>query len=620
MMEIPIIQFSPDQTGSQARPLTRGEVAESDTWDLSHIYSDWSGWETDRGHLDRLIDEFAGLEGTLNQGPDELLTACRLHDELGQLAYRVYQYPALMCAEDTRDNNAQAKLQQVEIALARFRQATAWYKPELLGVPWEEVKSWLEETAGLKPYRFPISELFRMRDHTLDEAGERLLAYAHSFNQTPSTTYSMLADADVDFPTVTLSDGETVVASHATYMNALRSRKLQSDREAVTQAHFSVYDGNANTYGAIYNSVLQRDWALAQARGYSSSLEGSLDDDAVPESVVDDLIAKAKSGSEPLRKYHRLRKRVLNLDRYRYFDAYLPLVESDWPFPYREVRDLVVDSIGIFGRDYRTTVERAFDERWIDVYETQGKRSGAFSAGVYGVHPYMLLNYADTLNDAFTVAHEMGHTMHTVLAHQNQPFATSNYSIFVAEVASMTNESLLLDILLDRESEKGRRVVLLQHAIDDIAAGFYRQAMFADFEIEAHRAVERGEPITATVLQRIYLERLDAFFGDSLDDQEMYRNTWAQVPHFFHSPFYVYQYATSKAAASLVHHAMTTADDGAHREMVDRYLELLAAGGNDHPIEQLKKAGVDFMTPEPVDALVATMGSLVAQLEQEIEG
>ena len=235
---------------------------------------------------------------------------------------------------------------------------------------------------------------------------------------------------------------------------------------------------------------------------------------------------------------------------------------------------------------------RALNERWIDVYESEGKRSGAFSAGVYGVHPYMLLNYADTLNDAFTVAHEMGHTMHTVLSHESQPFATSSYSIFVAEVASMTNESLFLDRLLAEESDPARRVTLLQHAIDDIAAGFYRQAMFADFELRAHREVEGDRPITAEVLQNIYLEVLEAFFAEALDDQQWYRNTWARIPHFYSSPYYVFQYATSKVAAVSFHRRMTTSDGGERSKTVADYLELLRSGGSDHPISLLHLRGI----------------------------
>jgi oligoendopeptidase F len=602
------------------KPTTRdrAQIAEGYTWDLSHIYPDWPAWEADLERLRSLMKSYQGLKGMLAEGAHRVLEASRLSDDLGQLAYRVYQYPGLMQSQDTRDNTVQARLEQVRLALAAFRQATAWYTPELLRIPEATMQSWLDQTPDLAPYRFGIEESYRMQQHVLDEDGERLLAYASTFNGTPSQTYTMLADADVKFPTVTLTDGTEVVASHANYSQGLHSQRLQADRETLFKAHFTVYDGSPNTFAAIYNGVLQKDWFTARSRRYASTLEHQLDDDNIPPSVVENLIATARNGSTPLQRYQRLRKRALGVARYRYFDAYLPLVEVEWPLPYDTVGRILIDSVSVFGEDYQRTVERAFAERWIDVYENEGKRSGAFSAGVYGVHPYMLLNYADTLNDAFTVAHEMGHTMHTVLSHESQPFATSSYTIFVAEVASMTNESLFLDRLLALESDPARRVALLQHAIDDIAAGFYRQAMFADFELRAHREVEADRPITAEVLQSIYLECLAAFFGDSLDDQEWYRNTWARIPHFYGSPYYVYQYATSKAAATLIHRRMTEGDGTERSATVARYLELLRSGGNDHPVTQLQKAGVDFTTTEPTEALVKEMERLVTQLEGEL--
>ena len=606
-------------TGLKPDTRDRSAIADEFKWDLDQIFPDWTAWEAALESLEEMMTRYQAFEGTLADGPDPILAASELSDDLGQLLYRVYQYPGLMRAEDTRNNEVQARLERVKIAMAKFRQATAWYQPELLRIPEATMRSWLDATPELAPYRFGIEESYRRQRHVLDEKGERLLAFSASFNSTPATTYSMMADADVDFPTVTLSDGEEVVASHGNFMNGLFSRRNQADREALFKGHFSVYDSFPNTYASIYNGILQRNWYVTQARRYASCLEADLDSDNIPVSVYEGLITTAKAGVDPLRRYHRLRRRVLGLERYRYFDAYLPLVEVEWTLPYSRVRPLVVESVAIFGDDYQKTVDRAFSDRWIDVYESEGKRSGAFSAGVYGVHPYMLLNYADTMNDAFTVAHEMGHTMHTVLSNAAQPFATSSYSIFVAEVASMTNEDLFLDLLLEREADPDRRIALLQHAIDDIAAGFYRQAMFADFELQAHREVEQGRPITAEVLQGLYLGILGEFFGSSLDDQDWYRNTWARIPHFFGSPFYVFQYATSKAAASLVHQRMTEGGSDNRGAAVARYLDLLRSGGSDHPITLLQTAGVDFETSEPVDALVATMERLVGRLEQELE-
>jgi oligoendopeptidase F len=608
-----------ETTGLKPTTRDRALIPDRFKWNLNDIFPDWEAWEAALGDLEGLMTRYQAFEGTLADGPDRILAASLLSDELGQLLYKVYQYPSLTRNEDTRDNDVQGRLERVKIVLAKFRQATAWYQPELLRIPEATMREWLDATPALAPYRFGIEENYRQQLHVLDEKGERLLAYSSSFNSTPSMTYSMMADADVEFPTVTLSTGEEIVASHANFMNGLFSRRKQEDREALFKGHFSVYDAFPNAYGSIYNGILQRNWYLTQARDYASCLEANLDDDNIPVSVYEGLIATAKNGVEPLQRYHRLRRRALGLERYRYFDAYLPLVEAEWPVPYDQVQPLIVESVAVYGADYQATVDRAFSERWIDAYESEGKRSGAFSAGVYGVHPYMLLNFADTLNDAFTVAHEMGHTMHTVLSHNAQPFATSSYSIFVAEVASMTNEDFFLDLLLERETDPLRRITLLQHAIDDIAAGFYRQAMFADFELQAHREVENGKPITAEVLQRIYLGILGDFFGSTLDDQEWYKNTWARIPHFYGSPFYVFQYATSKAAASLVHQRMTEGDEADRKATVANYLELLRSGGSDHPIALMQKAGVDFDTSEPVDALVTTMERLVGELEREID-
>lgn len=607
-------------TTAEPKPATRDrrEIPSRCTWDLSHIFPDWAAWRAGLEELEALMGRYQEFRGRLAEGPQTLLAACRLGDELGQLAYRVYQFPGLKRSEDTRDNTIQARLAEVQAAFAEFEQAKAWFTPELLAIPEATVQAWLDDEPGLAPYRFGLLEAFRLREHTLDEAGERLLAYAGRFAASPRETYSMLADADVQFPTVELSDGREVVASHANAMAELRSNRVQADREAVLRAYLSVYDTAPNTYAAVYAGVLQRDWFFARSRAYPSTLAAALDPDAVPQAVYTSLLEAAVAGAAPLRRYHRLRKRVLGVERYRYFDAYLPLVDVRWPLYYDQVREPLLASVAPLGDDYRRTVERALDQRWIDVYENQGKRSGAFSAGVYGVHPYMLLNYTDTLEDGFTVAHEMGHTMHTVLSHEAQPFATSEYTIFVAEVASMTNEELFLDVLLDSTDDPRRRAVLLQRAIDDLAGGFFRQAMFADFELRAHRLAEEGRPITAEVLQAVYLEVLASYFGDTLDDQEIYRSAWAGVPHFFASPYYVYQYATAKAAAALMHRRMTSGPAADRTAAVEAYLALLRSGGDDHPVTQLQKAGIDHTTPEPVQALVAHMAELVERLEREL--
>jgi oligoendopeptidase F len=597
--------------------MSREDIPEQYKWNLGDIYPDWETWEKDLGKVQELMEEYKGFEGKLDEGPETILKAMKLSDELGMLAYKVYQYPGLMYQTDMRANDVQAKLQQVQILFARFGQATAWFTPELLTIPQETMEEWIEETPELEPYEFNILDTYRQAEHTLSADKEQLLSYFG-----PATgggaEYSALSTADVEFPEVTLSDGTKMKATHGNYEYSRFSHKKQEDRKAMFLGHISTYDDFENTYAAIYNSTLQSGWAYTQARSYESSAQRALDGNNIPVEVMTNLIETAKNGAGELQRYMELRQKAMGLEEYYYFDSYRPLVDLDLTFEYEDVRPMIVESVKPFGKDYQKTVDRAFDERWFDVYENDGKRSGAFSAGVYGVHPYMLLNYTDTMDDAFTLAHEMGHTMHTVLSHENQPFVNSSYTIFVAEVASTVGEMFFLDYLLEEYDDPMVRIALLQKAIDNIHTTFYRQAMFADFEYKAHKAVQDGQPITAQVLQQMYLESYKDFFGDSHDGQDLYRNLWARISHF-QRPFYVYQYATCIAGGTQLHEKMTEGSRKERKAAVENFLALLKSGGNDFPMEQLKKAGVDWTTPGPAEAMVEKMKTLVDQLEKELK-
>jgi oligoendopeptidase F len=360
------------------------------------------------------------------------------------------------------------------------------------------------------------------------------------------------------------------------------------------------------------------EWFEARARGYKTTLDAALFGNAIPTSVVENLIGEAKNGSAAFRRYHKLRKRVLGLDDYYVFDAFIPLVDHQVKYAYDEVLDWIVEAVAPLGPDYQARVRRAFAERWIDVYENQGKRSGAYSAPVYGANPYMLMNYNDTLDAVFTLAHELGHSMHTTLSHDAQPFVYSAYTIFVAEVPSTLNEALLLDFMLKRANSKEERAVLLQHAIDGIVGTFYNQVLFADFELEAHRLVERDQPITSEVLSGIYGKLLGEYWGDALSPDPRTQHTWARIPHFFQSPYYVYQYATCFASTAKLMDEIGGSDAVARRAAVDRYLHLLKSGGSDHPMTLLRTAGVDLSKPETVRAVSAQLDGLVDHLEREL--
>ncbi|MEQ1574518.1 MAG: M3 family oligoendopeptidase, partial [Vicinamibacterales bacterium] len=416
-----------------------------------------------------------------------MLAVFRAMDKMGELSYRIWYFASLHYDQDQRDNTANARRQQVQILFARQQQASSWFNPELLAIPLETVRGWMETNAELAVYRFAIESLFHEQEHVLDTQGERLMSFSGRFNNVPYDSYAALTTADVKYPSLTLAGGETITLTYGQYRVLLETNRNQADRGAAYRTFHQSYADNQNTYAAIYNGVLQRDWFHARARGYASTLDAALHGNNIPTSVVENLIRETKAGVEPLRRYHRLRRRVLGLASYKLFDVFVPLVEHDARYPYDDVGAWVIDSVAPLGRDYQQEVRRAFEGRWIDVFENAGKRSGAYSAPVYGSHPYMLLNYNETLDAVFTLAHEMGHSMHTLLSHQAQPFVYAGYTIFVAEVPSTLGEALFLDLMLERAGNKAERVVLLQHAIDSIASTFYTQVMFADFELQAHR-------------------------------------------------------------------------------------------------------------------------------------
>ena len=399
-----------------AAPATRvrEEIPPEYRWDFTPIYADWAAWEAGMKEFERQMDAFGALKGTLAQGPQAVLAAYRAFDDIGILSYRVYLYPMLQRDVDTRNQDVSGKFQRVGAAFARFRTATSWFTPELLSIPQETMERWLEATPDLAPYRFGILESYRQQAHVLDADGERLLSYASRFNGTPASAYQELSTSDIRFPTVKLSNGDEVTATYGAYLSALQTRYEQSDRASVFAAHVGTYAATANTYAALYNAVLQRDWFLAQARNYPTTLEAALDDDAVPPAVVENLVATVRAGTAPLQRYARLRKRLLGLDSYHLYDSSIPIYRTDRTYPFEEARELVASSIAPLGEDYGKRFREFVAGGRIDVYENEGKRSGAYSAGVYGVGPYQLLNYSDTLDSLFTFAHEAGHAIHVL--------------------------------------------------------------------------------------------------------------------------------------------------------------------------------------------------------------
>ena len=602
-----------------ARPETRqrAEIPVEYKWDFTPIFANWDAWEEGLKQMQVKMDAFAALKGTLAQGPEALLHAFKLNDEIGQLQYRVYSYTTLQRDTDTRDNAVNARLQRVQAVLARFGTATAWFTPELLAIPQTAVEKWIADTPALAPYRFPVMEHYRQAKHVLDEKGERLISLASQLTQVPATTFGELSTSDIKFPQIKLTDGREVTLTPGVYQQLLNSEPLQANRTKAWQAYYQTYAANINTYASIYNGVLQGDWFETQARNYADTLEAALDGNAIPVSVVETLVSATRAGTAPLQRYMKLRKKLLGLETYHVYDNFIPIFHVDKKISYEDAKRTVLESVAPLGADYVAKYKKFVSGGRVDVYENEGKRSGAYSDGVYGVGPYLLLNYTDTVDDVFTLAHEGGHAMHTVLSYETQPFATAEYTIFVAEVASTTNERFLLNRLLEKTTEPKERFVLLQHAIDAIVSTYYTQVLFADFELQAHKLVEKGQAITADELNAIYLKLLHDYYGDAVTIDELYKITWARIPHFYNSPYYVFQYATCFASSAQLVKAMTTGDEASRKATTERYLTLLRSGGNDHPMDQLRKACVDLSKRETIQAVIDQMDELVTQLEAE---
>lgn len=606
-------------TSIHAKPDTRirSEIPAEYRWDFAPIYPNWDAWEAGMKDFEEQMDAFAARKGTLASGADAVLSAYRAFDEIGILQYRIFRYPQLQRDVDTRDQEVAGRFQRVGALFAKFRTATSWFSPELLTIPRATMEQWIAATPDLEPYAFTILDTYRQQEHVLDEKGEQLLSFFGRFNQTPTSIYQELSTSDIKFPEISLSDGSKVTVSPANYGALLERNRVQADRAAAFEAHLKTYSANANTYAAIYNAVLQRGWAGAQSRNHPDTLAAALDRNDIPAAVVGTLVETTRAGTAPLQRYMRLRRKILGLESHHLYDGSIPLFESDATYPYDTAKDTVIESVAPLGADYTAKYLQFVSGGRIDVYENEGKRSGAYSAGVYGVGPYVLMNYNDTLSAIFTLAHEAGHAMHTVLSQESQPFVNASYTIFVAEVASTINERFLLEHLLAATEDPKERFLLLQHAVDSIRNTFYTQVLFADFELQAHKLAESGQPVTADVLGGIYLKLLQDYYGDSVTIDDLYKYTWARIPHFYNTPYYVYQYATCFASSAQIYKAMTTGDGSSRAAATGRYLELLRSGGNDYPMNQLRKAGVDLTRRETVQAVIDQMDELVTRMEAE---
>lgn len=597
--------------------MERKDIPKEYKWNLGDIYENYEKWNEDLAKMEKIQEELVGYKGKFDK-EDKLLEFLKKQEESEKIAYKLYRYPQLARDLDSSDKEATENMQKIQFLFSKMGTELSWVNPELIENR-ENIEKWIQKKE-FSDYRFGLENLFRLQSHVLDEDKSKLLSYYSSYFSAPRSIYSEITVTDVDWPLIKLNNGEKIQATAANYSKVVSTNRNQEDRKLIFENYYGVFEKRKNTIAAIYNSILQKNIASSKAYNYKSFLSSALEDNNIPEDIYLNLINTAKENTAPLKRYIKLRKEILGLSEYHNYDGSINLVKFDKEYEYDDAKKIVLNSIEPLGKDYTKKMENAISQGWLDVFETQGKRSGAYSAGVYGVHPYMLLNYNKTLDSVFTLAHELGHTLHTLYSQENQPFSTSDYTIFVAEVASTFNERLLLDYMLEKTQDPTEKIALLEQEIRNVTGTFYFQALLADYEYQAHKLAETGQPITADVLSKITEDLFYTYYGDKIEKDELLSIFWSRVPHFFNSPFYVYQYATCFASSAILYDkVIKTEDENARKEALKRYIELLSSGGNDFPMNQLKKAGVDLSKKSTIEAVSKQLDGLLDKLENEIK-
>ena len=590
----------------------REEIDEKYKWDLSDIYSTEDNWEKDFQWVEANLDNYKQFTGKLSDSSESLLACFKFDDEMGIKIEKLYLYAMLAKDSDLSVQKYQAMDERIKSLYTRVSAASSFLKPELLEIPDEKLLGMLNSNDELKIYEHSIKNLLRSKNHTLSKPEEEILALAGEIAQAPYNSYSMFTNADLKFPVVEDDNGNKVEMSHARFYAAMYS-KSRDYRKAAFKAYLAPYKKYANTLTTLFNGNLKTNIFFAKARKYNSAREAALDKNNIPESVYDKLVEEVNNNLAPMHRWASLKKRLLCINELHPYDVYVTVFNSvkEKKYPYEEAKNIVLDALQLMGKDYLNSLRTAFENRWVDVYETRSKKSGAYSSGTtYGVHPYVLLNWTDLLNDVFTLAHEMGHNMHSYYTGKSQPFPYANYSIFVAEVASTFNESLLLDYLIANSENKDEKLYLVEKYLNNITSTVYRQVMFAEFENTVYSKTEKGEALTTDTLCELYRNVYRKYWGPEMVMDKEEEFTWARVPHFYYN-FYVYQYATGFAASEVL--AKKVKNEGA--PAVNSYLNFLKAGSSDYPINILKNAGVDMNSSEPVVSVANKMNEILEEME-----
>jgi len=583
-------------------------------WNLDYLYETVDAWNHAYDTLQKKVDKIPSYQGKLSDF-DTFKAYYTEQRELSVELHKLYQYAALKSDLNKKDVENAARVQKMGAFVAKLSQVSAFEQPEVLALGEDTVFTFIDRDSELEEYRFPMQQLFHGKDHVLSPSEESLMANFSELNNTGSSLYSSLTIADRDPVEVTLKSGETISVTSGNYRVHLTDLADADDREAVFKAFFDYYESRKNAYASIYKSVLDADVASMKSRNYKTSLDMYLHGKNIDPSVFHNIVEVAKDNTDLLKRYYAIRARVLGLKTHRTFDRFRPLAESTTKYSYEEAKDVFFKAVDHLSDDFKDKAKDALKDGFVDVYEQPGKRSGAYSWSSINRHPYILLNYDETLDSVFTLAHEAGHSMHSLYAAETQPPAIQNYTIFVAEIASTFNEHLLLDYFIQNNPGSiDDKIALLQQSIDDIMGTFYRQVLFAAYEFEAHKMAENGEAITHESLSQIMLDLYSHFYDIDLNEEPGSKYEWAYIPHLHHTPYYVYQYATS-FAASLKLYEMVKQDPS----KIALHKKLLQSGGSAWPITQTKDSGIDLTTKEPFLAVVSRLKTLLDELELALD-
>ncbi len=585
---------------------TRAEAKKEFTWDFSGIFPSDEAWEKAYAKAEKDIEKIPPLKGTLGESVESLKKALDIINEVSHEIEIVYLYTSLHQSTDNGDPKFQAMSGRSTNLLVKFSTALSFVNPEIVAIDEKKLNEMMKDER-LATYRHSLEDTSRMRKYTLDAHSEQMLALLSDASGTASDCFGMLESVDMTFPDIKDEKGNTVTLTHGNF-GVFRESADQRVRKESFEAYFGEFNRYINTFAAMYAGSVKMDNYYTRVRGYNSACEKALFSNNAPISVYDNLIKAVHGGLPIMRRYLELRRRVLGLDELNMYDLYCPMVaEVDMKIPYEEAQKLVLEATKPLGEEYGKLLKRAFSERWIDVYENKGKTTGAFSCGVFGVHPFVLLNYADKLDDAFTLAHELGHSMHSWFSDTTQDYANHDYRIMVAEVASTVNEVLLSKYLLAKETDPKKRAYILNHFLEGFRTTVYRQTLFAEFERQAHDAQMNGVPLTAETLNEIY-RKLNELYYEGAVINELQDIEWARIPHFYNA-FYVYQYATGFCSAVAI------ADRILNHDGAKDYLRFLSTGGSDYPLEELKIAGVDLTKPDTVTSALGEFNKALTELE-----